>query len=88
MFSCALRQPTSPGIACWAGLFVPQAVPAEVVTRLRRAVGTVMNDPQTIGIFKNAGSPPAYLDATEFAAYIESDSKRLIATVQKIGKLD
>ena len=38
--------------------------------------------------FKNAGSPPAYMDAPEFAAYIATDSKRLIATVQKIGKLD
>ena len=56
----------------WAGLFVPHAVPADVVTRLRQAVGAVMNDPQTIGIFKNAGSPPAYMDATEFAAYIET----------------
>ena len=72
----------------WAGLFLPHAVPADVVARLRQAVGAVMNDPQTIGIFKNAGSPPAYMDATEFAAYIEKDSKRLIATVQKIGKLD
>jgi len=72
----------------WAGLFVPRAVPADIVARLRQAVGTVMNDPQTIEIFKNAGSPPAYMDATEFAAYIDQDSKRLIATVQKIGKLD
>ena len=44
-----------------------------------------MNDPQTIEIFKNAGSPPAYMDAAEFTAYIEKDSQRLIATVQKIG---
>jgi tripartite-type tricarboxylate transporter receptor subunit TctC len=72
----------------WAGLFVPHGVPADVVARLRQAVRAVMNDPQTIEIFKNAGSPPAYLDATEFAAYIDQDSKRLIATVQKIGKLD
>ena len=72
----------------WAGLFVPQAVPAGTVTRLRQAVGTVMNDPQTIDIFKNAGSPPAYMDAIEFSEYIEKDSSRLIATVRKIGKLD
>jgi tripartite-type tricarboxylate transporter receptor subunit TctC len=72
----------------WAGLFVPAAVPADVVTRLRRAVGTVMNDPEIIGILVKAGSPPAYMDAPEFAAYIETDSKRLIATVQKIGKLE
>ena len=72
----------------WAGLFVPHGVPADVVARLRQAVRTVMTDPQTIEIFKNAGSPPAYLDTSEFTAYVEQDSKRLIATVQKIGKLD
>ena len=72
----------------WAGLFVPTAVPADVVSRLRQAVGTVMNDARTIEILNKAGSPPAYMDAPEFAAYIEKDSARLIATVRKIGKLD
>ncbi len=72
----------------WAGMFVPKAVPDDIVTRLRRAVATIMNDPQTIEIFNKAGSPPAYLDAPEFTAYIEKDSRRLIAAVQKIGKLD
>jgi tripartite-type tricarboxylate transporter receptor subunit TctC len=72
----------------WSGLFVPAAVPADVVTRLRHAVRTVMNDPQTVEIFNKAGSPPAYLDQPEFISYIEKDSARLIATVQKIGKID
>ena len=72
----------------WAGLFVAKAVPADVVVRLRQAVKTVMNDPQTVEIFTRAGTPPAYLDAPEFADYIDKDSKRLIAAVQRIGKLD
>lgn len=72
----------------WAGLFVPKAVPADVVTKLRQTVGAIMKDPATIEIFNKAGSPPAYMDAEEFAAYIDKDSKRLIAAVQKIGKLD
>ena len=72
----------------WSGLFVPRAVPADVVTKLRQAVSTVMGDPQTIEIFNKAGSPPAYMDAPEFTAYIEKDSQRLIATVRKIGKIE
>ena len=72
----------------WAGLFVPKAVPDDVVTRLRQAVAAVMNDAQIIEIFNKAGSPPAYMDAVEFAAYIDKDSRRLITAVQKIGKLD
>ena len=72
----------------WSGLFVPRAVSADVVTKLRQAVGTVMNDRPIIEIFNKAGSPPAYMDAPEFAAYIDKDSQRLIATVQKIGKIE
>ena len=72
----------------WAGLFAPKAVPADVVAKLRQAMKTIMSDPETIGIFTKAGSPPAYLDTPEFTAYVEQDSKRLIAAVQKIGKLD
>ena len=72
----------------WSGMFVPAATPADVVTRLRKAVGEVMRDPQTIEIFTRAGSPPAYLDQPEFVSYIEKDSARLIETVRKIGKLD
>jgi tripartite-type tricarboxylate transporter receptor subunit TctC len=72
----------------WSGLFLPAAVPSEVVTQLRQAVREIMNDPQIIAIFAKAGSPPAYLDQPEFTAYIEKDSARLITVVRKIGKLD
>jgi len=72
----------------WTGLFVPKAVPDDVLLRLRQAMREVMADPQTIDILTKAGSPPAYLDAPEFAAYIETDSARLLKTVQKIGKLE
>ena len=47
-----------------------------------------MNDPEVTKIFQNAGSPPAYLDAPEFARFVEADSTRLIAAVQKIGKVE
>jgi tripartite-type tricarboxylate transporter receptor subunit TctC len=69
----------------WVGLFVPKAVPPEVIIRLREGMRTVMNKPEVIAMYKNAGSPPAYLDAPEFAAYIERDSGRILKTVQAIG---
>lgn len=72
----------------WAGLFVPKGVPTPVVARLRQAVNVVMNDPETIGILTKAGSPPAYMDAPQFAAYIEQDGKRLAAVVRGIGKVE
>jgi tripartite-type tricarboxylate transporter receptor subunit TctC len=72
----------------WAGLFVPKGVPTPVVARLRQAVNVVMNDPETIGILTKAGSPPAYMDAPQFAAYIDQDGKRLAAVVHGIGKVE
>jgi tripartite-type tricarboxylate transporter receptor subunit TctC len=72
----------------WSGLFLPAATPGGVVTRLRRVVGEIMNDPQTLAIFAKAGSPAAYLDQPEFVPYIEKDSARLIEVVRRIGKLD
>jgi tripartite-type tricarboxylate transporter receptor subunit TctC len=72
----------------WAGLFAPKALPDDILMKLREAMRTVMTDPNTVGILTKAGSPPAYLDAPEFAAYIATDSARLLKTVQKIGKLE
>lgn len=71
----------------WAGLFVPSATPEPIVTRLREAMKEVMTSKETISVFEKAGSPAAYQDAPEFAAFVEKDSARLIAAVQKIGKV-
>jgi tripartite-type tricarboxylate transporter receptor subunit TctC len=72
----------------WAGLFVPRGVPDAIVTRLRDAMRQAMNDPEVTKIFTNAGSPPAYQDAPDFAKFVEADSARLITAVQKIGKVE
>ena len=47
-----------------------------------------MNDGQTIEIFNKAGSPPAYMDQPEFAAFWEADSKRVEAAIDSIGKVE
>lgn len=72
----------------WAGLFAPQGLPEPMMTRLREAMRQAMNDPEVRKIFENAGSPPAYQDAPEFAKFVEADSARLIAAVKKIGKVE
>jgi tripartite-type tricarboxylate transporter receptor subunit TctC len=72
----------------WGGLFVPRATPPEIVTRLRDAMREAMADPETRRIFDAAGSPPAYLDQLEFAAFMDKDSQRLIEAVRKIGRVD
>ncbi len=72
----------------WGGLFVPRSTPPEIVTRLRAAMKEAMEDPETRRTFEQAGSPPAYLDQPEFTAFVESDSRRLIEAVRKIGRVD
>jgi tripartite-type tricarboxylate transporter receptor subunit TctC len=72
----------------WGGLFVPKATPADVVARLRAAMREAMADPETRRVFEQAGSPPAYLDQPEFAAFVAGDSGRLIEAVKKIGRVE
>ncbi len=72
----------------WAGLFVPRGTPAPIVDRLRDAMREVMRNPQVTSVFERAGSPPAYLDAPDFARFIDAESARLVPTVKKIGRLD
>jgi tripartite-type tricarboxylate transporter receptor subunit TctC len=69
-------------------LFVPSATPPAVVSRLRDAMRETMADGETRRVFEAAGSPPAYLDQAEFAAFIQKDSARLIEAVRKIGRIE
>lgn len=71
----------------WAGLFVPSATPAAIVERLRGAMRETMESADVRAVFEKAGSPPAYQDEPEFTRFVESDSARLVAAVQKIGKV-
>ena len=72
----------------WAGLFAQAGTPGPIVTRLRDGAGQAMRSPEVIKVFEGAGSPPAYLDAPEFARFVAADSARLIAAVKKIGKVE
>jgi tripartite-type tricarboxylate transporter receptor subunit TctC len=72
----------------WAGLFAPAALPQPIMTRLREAMAQAVKSPEVTRTFETAGSPVAYLDAPEFAKFVDADSARLIAAVKKIGKVE
>jgi tripartite-type tricarboxylate transporter receptor subunit TctC len=72
----------------WAGLFTPRGVPDPVIERLRQAVHEAVASPEVVHTFETAGSLPAYQDAPEFAAFVATDSARLVAAVKKIGKVE
>jgi tripartite-type tricarboxylate transporter receptor subunit TctC len=72
----------------WAGIFVPAELPDTITLQLRRAMSDAMASADVQRVFTAAASPPAYLDALEFAQFVDNDSKRLITAVQKIGKVE
>jgi tripartite-type tricarboxylate transporter receptor subunit TctC len=72
----------------WAGLFTAKGVAEPILARLREAMRQVMQQTEVTRAFEGAGSPPAYLDAPEFARFVEEDSARLIAAVHRIGKVE
>lgn len=71
----------------WAGLFVPAATPAAVTKVLRDAVRQAVADPDFKSQMAKLNSPINYLDAPEFAKYLEADAKRLAAVVKIVGKV-
>jgi tripartite-type tricarboxylate transporter receptor subunit TctC len=72
----------------WAGLFAQRALPEPIMIKLRTAMRDAVKAPEVARTFEAAGSPVAYLDAPEFAKFVEADSARLIAAVKKIGKVE
>ena len=72
----------------WAGLFAQSALPEPIMTRLREAMAEAVKSPEVIRTFETAGSPVAYMDAPEFAKFVETDSPRLVAAVKRIGRVE
>jgi tripartite-type tricarboxylate transporter receptor subunit TctC len=72
----------------WAGLFAQRALPDPIMTRLREAMAEAVKSPEVIRTFETAGSPVAYMDAPEFAKFVETDSARLVAAVKRIGRVE
>lgn len=68
----------------------PQDVPEPVCVqgRLREAMRQAMASPEVVRTFEAAGSPPAFLDAPDFARFVEADSARLVAAVRRNGRVD
>jgi tripartite-type tricarboxylate transporter receptor subunit TctC len=72
----------------WAGLFAQRALPEPIMLRLREAMAQAVKTPEVIKTFETAGSPVAYMDAPEFAKFVEADSARLVAAVKRIGRVE
>lgn len=71
----------------WAGMFAPSGTPEPVMRALRNAIRKGVASPEFTTAMERMKSPPAYLDAPEFAAFLSKDAARLRQAIQKIGKL-
>ena len=72
----------------WAGLFAQRDLPTAIKSRLREAMAEAVQSDVVIKTFETAGSPVAYMDAPEFAKFVETDSARLVAAVKRIGRVE
>ncbi len=71
----------------WAGLFVPRGTPAAVTNVLRDAVRKSVADADFKSQMAKLNSPVNYLDAPDFAKYLDADARRLAAVVKIVGKV-
>lgn len=74
--------------AIWLGLFAPAGTPEPVMKALRDGVRAITADDEFKASMAKLETPINYLDAPEFKQFWEADAKRLIETVQKIGKIE
>jgi tripartite-type tricarboxylate transporter receptor subunit TctC len=72
----------------WSGMFAPAGTPEAVMKTLREAVRQSVASKEFTTAMEKLRSPPAYLDAPEFAQFLAKDAARLRQAIQKIGKLE
>jgi tripartite-type tricarboxylate transporter receptor subunit TctC len=55
---------------------------------LRDAARQAANDPDFKTTMERLATPIAYLDAPEFAAFVDRDAKMLAAALKRIGRIE
>ena len=72
----------------WSGMFAPAGTPEPVTRTLRDAIRRSVASTEFTTAMEKLRSPPAYLDAPEFAQFLARDTARLRQAIQKIGKVE
>ena len=72
----------------WAGMFAPAGIPEPAMKTLREAARQAANDPDFKTTMERLATPIAYLDAPEFAAFVDRDAKMLAAALKRIGRIE
>lgn len=69
----------------WNGLFAPAGTPAEIVSRINADVNAVLKDPAVRESFAKQGLVIGGGTAAEFKAFIDSESRKWGAIIQRVG---
>jgi len=72
----------------WAGVFAPAGLPSDVAARIRTAVRQGIQDPEFKSAMAGINTPINFLEGAEFERFLETDTRRLAAVVQKMGKTE
>ena len=56
--------------------------------RLRAAARMAAQDTKVREVIQNSGSPILYQDAPDFEKYVQSDVRRMVDIVKRIGKVE
>jgi tripartite-type tricarboxylate transporter receptor subunit TctC len=78
---------TIPGfdVTPWVGVFAPAGTPKEIVTRLSKEVEALVNDPETVKIFKANQIKAAYLDTEPFTKQIKKETDGWEEVIKTLG---
>ncbi len=72
----------------WAGVFAPAGLPPDVAARIRASVRQAVQDPDFKTAMAGINTPINFLEGAEFDRFLDADTKRLAAVVQKMGKTE
>ena len=72
----------------WAGLFAPAGLQPDVAARIRASVRDAVQDPDFRSAMTNVNTPISFLEGAEFDRFLDTDTKRLAAVVQRMGKTE
>jgi tripartite-type tricarboxylate transporter receptor subunit TctC len=72
----------------WAGVFAPSGLPPDVAARLRASVREAVLDPEFKAAMANVNTPIDFREGAEFDRFLDTDTRRLAAVVQKMGKTE
>ena len=72
----------------WAGVFAPAGLPPDVAARIRASVRQAVQDPEFKSAMAGINTPISFLEGAEFDRFLDADTKRLAAVVQKMGKTE